>query len=145
MTDLTKAEVLAKCTAAQIASHDQAAMAATINIGRVRTDPVSVDTVKAYLHQHALWVGIQLVSIKGFAVADPTTLTNTQKAAMALVAFAESGVGFMHMDLPVIGMQLSLLVAGGLMTEADKTAILALAVTPDPVTSFQVAQALEGA
>ena len=136
---LTKAEVTAKCTADQIASADQGAMAATINVGRTATQKVPVLDVKAYLHQNNLWLPIKQ------AQTDTGKSIYGRMASAALVEFAESGVLSMDVTLPIVGMQLGALVADGIILTANKDAIIAMGTVPDPVTAFDVARALEGA
>ena len=139
MTVLTKAEVQAKCTPAQIAAGDQGAMAATISASRTTVQKVPVLDVKAYLHQNNLWLGIV------DAQTNAAKSVNGRLAAQALVAFAASGVALMDVTLPIIAMQLGLLVTDTVITQANKDAIIAMGTVPDPVTAFDVARALEGA
>ena len=134
---LTKAEVVAKCTPAQIASGDQGAMAATINSGRTATRRVPVLDVKLYLHQNNLWLGIKN------AQTDTAKLANTRIASSALVAFADSGITTMDVTMPIVSAQLNALVTDGVISQANKDAIVALGTVPDPVTALDVARALE--
>ena len=135
---LTKAEVTAKCTAAQIAPKDQGAMAATINVGRTTTQKVPVLDVKAYLHQNNLWLAIM------DAQTNVAKSANGQLAAKALVAFADSRVLMMDVTLPLVGAQLGALVTDAVLSQANKDAMMAMGTVPDPVTAFDVARALEG-
>ena len=134
---LTKAEVLAKCTEAQIASGDQGAMAATINIGRTAIQKVPVLEIKAYLHQNNLWLAIKK------AQTDTAKSIYGRMASSALVEFSESGVLLMDVTLPIVGMQLSAMVGDALISPANKDAIIAMGTVPDLVTVFDVARALE--
>ena len=136
---LTQAEVLAKCTPAQIASEDQGAMAVTINVGRTATQKVPVLDVKAYLHQNNLWLSIKQ------AQTDTGKTIYGRMASAALVEFAESGVLSMDVTLPIVGMQLGALVADGIISQTNANAVIAMGTVSDPVTAFDVARALEGA
>lgn len=130
MTALTKAEILAKCTPALIASRNESAIAAVVNAGRVAPNKVEIgkgtvistmglvdgnmfldiiDSVADYRH------------IKG-NVADGRFEVGSPLAQAALQGFA----------------------AAGKITQAHADALCAVGVSPDPVTSFQVAQILEG-
>ena len=136
---LTKAEVTAKCTPAQIASEDQGAMAGIVNVSRTAMQKVPVLDIKAYLHQNNLWLSIKK------AQTDTTISIYGRMASSALVEFAESGVLSMDVTLPIVGMQLGALVADGIISQANANAIIAMGTVPDPVTAFDVAHALEGA
>lgn len=136
MTALTKAEVLARCTPQQIVDRDESNIAATINVGRTQMVKVPVLDVKAYLHSNNLWLPIKALAAES---ANPYHV-----AALALVEFAESGVVAMDVTLPIVALQLGALVAAGAIKTADKDAIIAMGTVPDLVSSFQVAQVLEG-
>ena len=135
MTPLTKAEVLAKCSAAEIASRNETAIATTVNVGRTTTRVVPVADVEAYLHTHNLWLAVE--------AAAAGTPSAAQMSALALVKFASSRVANMDTTLPIIAAQLGYLVAGNVIAQADRDAIISMGTVPDPVTSFQVAQVLE--
>ena len=137
MVALTRAEVLAKCTPALIASRDEAAMAEAINVNRATSRPVAVLDVKAYLHRNNLWLPIK--------VAAAGVQSATQMSALALIEFASSGVSNMDTTLPIIAAQLGYLVAGGVISQANKDAIIGMGTVADPISPFDVAVALQGA
>lgn len=136
---LTRAEITAKCTAALIASRDEAAMARVINVGRTKVQSVPVLDVKAYLHTNNLWLAIVA------AQSDATKTAAGRASASALVAFAASGVVNMDVTLPVVGAQLGYLVTDAVITQTNKDAIITLGTVPDLVIATDVASVLYGA
>lgn len=135
---LTMVEMTAKCTPELIATRDEAAIAAMVNVGRVKVAKVAVLDVKAYLHTNNLWLSILS------AQTDQTKSAYGRMAASALIAFAESGVANMDVTLHAVDMQLGMLVADGVIAEADKNAIIALGTVDDFVSAYDVALTLSG-
>jgi hypothetical protein len=133
---LTKLEVTTKCSPALVASHDEAAMATVINAGRTKTVKVPIADVQAYLQTHGLWGAI--VTAAGNATHP------AQAAAIAVVDASKARYDSLDTTLPVIGQMLGGLVATGVIAQANQNDIVAMSTVPDPVSAFEVAQALEG-
>lgn len=137
MTALTKAEVLAKCNAALVASRDEAAMATVINLGRTKTVLVPIADAQAYLQGNGIWTGIK-------AAAASATAGPTKDSAAALIDASTARYNNLDMTLPGLLGALSQLVAAGTILQVNKDALIAMSVASDPVSAQQVALALEG-
>ena len=136
---LTKTELQAKCTAAQIATRDEVALAALVNVGRVSTIKASQLDIKQYLHQSGIWVILKKTQ------TDTAKAAATQAAATVLVEFLNSGITTFDTALAYFNTQLTALVTDGVIAQANKDALVALGTVSDPVTAADVALTLSGA
>lgn len=128
------AEIQTKCTPALIASRDEAAIAATVSIGRTKLARVPIADLQDYLQTRGLWWAIKTVAANTAHVANAS--------AVAVMDVANARYTNIDMTFAIVGQMLGGLVAAGIITQADMDAMKAKGTVPDPVSAHDVAQAL---
>ena len=128
------AEIQAKCSPALIASRDEAAIAAVVNVGRSKLSRVPIADLQDYLQTHGLWWAIKTVAAN--------TAHAANAAAVATMDVAGARYNNIDMAFPIVGQMLSGLVAAGVILQTDMDALIAKGTVPDPVSAHDVAQAL---
>ena len=129
-------EIKSKCSAELIASRDHDAIAAAVNVGRIRTDKVPIADIQAHLQSDGSWWVIKGVA----AQADHAACA----AAIALLDVAGARYENIDTTLPIVGQMLGALVATSVITQASLDVVVAMGVKPNPVTAQQVSDALGG-
>lgn len=136
---MTPAEIraaIAASPALQALGHDTQAIADALSVGRTRSQEVEAWRAKKLLIKAGKWRGIAA------AAADPANpATNAAYAAMALAESASMQIDFCD---PVSSALMGGLIAAGLITAAERDALVALSTVADPVTHTQVGAALAG-
>ena len=113
------------------ANRDDGLIAATLSSGRTKTVNVQISDIQAYLQAQGVWWTIKAAAA-------------TNQSAAAVIDVANARYETIDTTLPIVGQMLTGLVAAGLITAAQQTAITSMGTVPDVVTPQQVAQALEG-
>lgn len=130
-------EIQSKCTPEELASPNCHTIAATVNVGRVKTVKTPIEDVQAYLQTNGLWWAIKAVAAD---TAHPATVP-----AQAIIDVANARYQNIDMSLPIVDQMLTGLVSAAVITAAQKTELMTLGQVPDPVTWEQVQTALVGA
>lgn len=125
----------ADCAAA-MAARDLDALAAIVSANRTATAKVPVLDVKAYFHANNAWLGIKA------AQNDMSKSVNGRAASQALVEFANSGCVLMDVTTANVAAQLGLLVTDGVITPAQKAAVIAMGTVPASVTRADIEAAM---
>lgn len=131
---LTLAEIKEKCDAPTLASRDEVAILAAVNLNRVKTERVLIADVQAYLQTNGLWWVIK--------AAASDSQNPAQEAAVAVMDVANARYERIDMALPIVVQMFGGLVATGLLTKAQSDELRALGVSSDPVTARDINLAL---
>jgi hypothetical protein len=128
-----RAEIAETVDPAVIAARDTPAIATAVSAGRTRTRVVPIADVQAYLQSHGIWWAIKSIS--------RDTVHPAFAAAEAVMDVATARYENIDLGLPIVAMMFGGLVAAGVMTQDDMSALQALSVVDDPVSEFDVRRA----
>lgn len=147
-------EIQAKCSPELIASRDDVAISAAVNVGRTRSDGITKFSSLGISERFPALGGLpgplaaELVfqKLEGFAAAamagaDPAGKLLGSAIVRQMKHLEGNG---MAIGSPAVAAMLAQIVASGGMTQAEMTALIGIALVPDPVTAQQVSDALGG-
>ena len=125
-----KDEILAKCSPDLIASRDESAIAAAVSAGR--TAPNTLEIGKGTI-------------IETIGIAEANTFLDVIDNAPDFRHIKQLVLdGRLKIGSPLVQANVQAMVAAGKLTQAHADALCALGVSPAPVSSFEIAVALEG-
>lgn len=123
-------EILATCPTAVIASRDEAAIAALVSMDRVRPSSIEIGNGSV----------LEAIGIAaGNAFLDVVNNTADFRYVKPLL-----DQGRLKIGSPLVQATVQSMVTAGALTQANADKLLALGKEPDPVSPYQVAQAMEG-
>lgn len=132
--NVTKDEILAKCTVEDLASGNYHDIAAKVNVGRTKTELVQIADVQAHLQSTGVWWAIKEVAL--------TTGHPAKAAAEAVLDVASARYNNVDLSLPLVGYMLSALKDASVLTQDQFDHLVAMGVSPDPVTWEQCFSAM---
>lgn len=127
-------EIKAKCSPELLASRDSDAIAAAVNIGRVRVGYASRESFAMWAAKHDV-----RAKIEDHANNPASPLRSIALALLDVLRSPTEGIDFSAPDNQVM---LGAWVASGEITQAQADELYALAGRPDPVTEFDVRRAI---
>ena len=127
-------EIKAKCSPELLASRDSDAIAAAMNIGRVRIGYASRESFAMWAAKHDV-----RAKIEDHANNQASPLRSIALALLDVLRSPTEGIDFSVPDNQVM---LGAWVASGEITQAQADELFALASRPNPVTEFDVRKAI---
>ena len=127
-------EIKAKCSPELLASRDSDAIAAAVNIGRVRVGYASRESFAMWAAKHSVRAKIEDHS------SNPAS--PLRSIALALLDVLRSPTEGIDLSVPDNSLMLGAWVQSGEIAQAQADELVALASRPDPVSEFDVRRAI---
>lgn len=145
-------EIRAKCAPELLATQDAQAIAAAVNMGRTRIDPLEMYA--------SLWISERYPTIDGLPgplgaellfrklesfAADAVASGDTIKSLLGGAVIRQMGHlqrSGLAIGSPAVVAMLNTIAAYGGITQAEADALVSVAAVPDPVTEFDVRRAI---